>query len=197
MQTAYPLAPRSAWSDESFQEHDSSGFYIIAAAIVPAAAEETARAEMLRLRGKHAPAKLHWTKRDAKERIELAQVVSALEGLHVVAVGTPVRPRRQERARAQCLSQLIRELHGFGVERLFMEAREAELNARDIATMRHARFGLPKGAPFRLDHLYGAAEPLLWVADVVAGAVRAEKLGEPRYREILSDRVIDFPVTIR
>ncbi|WP_329167508.1 hypothetical protein OHB49_45575 (plasmid) [Streptomyces sp. NBC_01717] len=191
------MSASTAWSDESFQEHDDAGFYIIAAAVIPDDALDQAREAMLRLQAKHAPAKLHWTKRDNAERAELARTVAALDGLHVVAVGAPVGPRRQERARAHCLNLLVCELHGFGVKHLFMEARDQVLNARDVATVQQARYALPKEAVFRLDHLPGAAEPLLWVADIVAGAVRAEKLGEPRYREILRERVIDFPVEVR
>ncbi|KAB7833570.1 hypothetical protein FRZ00_33265 [Streptomyces mobaraensis] len=127
----------------------------------------------------------------------MARAVAALDGLHVVAVGAPVRPRRQERARAHCLNLLVCELHGFKVGHLFMEARDPVLNARDVATVQQARYALPRDARFRLDHLPGAAEPLLWVADIVAGAVRAEKLGDPRYRALLGERVIDFPVEVR
>ncbi|MEU7889876.1 hypothetical protein AB0B54_30615 [Microbispora bryophytorum] len=186
----------TAWADESFQEHDTTGFYIIAAVIIPASAQEPARAQMLQAQARHAPAKLHWVARDDKERLELAYTVAEIEGLHVVAVGSPVHQRRQERARAYCLHQLVLELHGFGVEQLFMEARQPTLNTRDITTVQHARYTLPKGTHFRIDHLPGAGEALLWVADIVAGAVRAEKLGDPRYREILGDRVIDFPVRV-
>lgn len=76
-------------------------------------------------------------------------------------------------------------------------ARDAVLNRRDVVTVQQARFSLPKDARFRLDHLYGAQEPLLWVADSVAGAVRAERLGDARYRRILGDAVIGFPVEVR
>jgi hypothetical protein len=186
-----------AWSDESFQEHDDTGFYIIAAAVIPDDAQGHVREEMLRLQARHSSTKVHWTKADDLQRAELARTVAALDGLHVVAVGAPVRPRRQERARAHCLSLLVYELHGFGVQHLFLEARDPVLNARDIATARQSRYMLPKDARFRLDHLAGPAEPLLWVADIVAGAVRAEKLGDPRYRALLGERVIDFPVEVR
>ncbi|MFG3207952.1 hypothetical protein [Streptomyces sp. NPDC048192] len=191
------MSTSTAWSDESFQEHDDTGFYIIAAAVIPDDARDQVREEMLRLQARHASTKVHWTKADTAQRDQLARAVAALDGLHVVAVGAPVRPRRQERARAHCLNLLVCELHGFGVEHLFMEARDPVLNARDVATVQQARYALPKDAVFRLDHLPGTAEPLLWVADIVAGAVRAEKLGEPRYREILGERVIDFPVEVR
>ncbi|MCQ8194642.1 hypothetical protein [Streptomyces rugosispiralis] len=191
------MSASRAWSDESFQEHDDTGFYIIAAALIPDDALDQVREQMLHLQAKHASTKVHWTKADSAQRDQLARAVAAFDGLHVVAVGAPVRPRRQERARAHCLNLLVSELHGFGVEHLFMEARDQVLNARDVATVQQARYALPKDARFRLDHLLGTAEPLLWVADVVAGAVRAEKLGDVRYREILGERVIDFPVDVR
>ncbi|MFJ2406624.1 hypothetical protein ACIOUE_35595 [Streptomyces xanthochromogenes] len=191
------MSTRTAWSDESFQEHDDTGFYIIAAAVIPDEAQQHVRDEMMNLQARHSSTKLHWTKADRPQRGQLVRAVAALEGLHIVAVGAPVRPRRQERARAHCLNLLVCELHGFGVEHLFMESRDPVLNARDVATVQQARYGLPKGDRFRLDHLPGAAEPLLWVADIVAGAVRAEKLGDPTYREVLGERVIDFPVEVR
>ncbi|MEU8279252.1 hypothetical protein ACFYOK_38270 [Microbispora bryophytorum] len=134
----------TAWADESFQEHDTTGFYIIAAVIIPASAQESARAQMLRAQARHAPAKLHWVAHDDKERLELAYTVAEIEGLHIVAVGSPVHQRRQERARAYCLHQLVLELHGFGVEQLFMEARQPTLNTRDITTVQHARYTLPR-----------------------------------------------------
>ncbi|MFF4828237.1 hypothetical protein ACFY20_35730 [Streptomyces sp. NPDC001312] len=191
------MSTSRAWSDESFQEHDDAGFYIIAAAVIPDDAQEYVREEMLRLQARHSSTKVHWTKADDAQRGQLSRAVAALDGLHVVAVGAPVRPRRQERARAHCLNLLVCELHGFGVRHLFMEARDPVLNARDVATVQQARYALPKDAGFRLDHLPGVVEPLLWVADIVAGAVRAEKLGDPQYRDILGERVIDFPVKVR
>ncbi|MFF1399349.1 hypothetical protein ACFVZD_36820 [Streptomyces sp. NPDC058287] len=191
------MSTSTAWSDESFQEHDDSGFYIIAAALIRDDVHEQVRQEMRLLQMRHASTKVHWTKADAAQRDELAHTVAALDGLHVVAVGAPVPPRRQERARAHCLRLLVCELHAFGVEHLVMESRDKVLNSRDVATVRQARYGLPKDAVFRLDHLAGADEPLLWVADIVAGAVRAEKLGDAQYRGILGEKVIDFPVDVR
>ncbi|WP_399886774.1 hypothetical protein ACGH7X_20085 [Streptomyces sp. BBFR51] len=145
------MSASTAWSDESFQEHDDAGFYIIAAAVIEDDARDQARKRMLRLQARHASTKVHWTKADAAQRGELARTVAALDGLHVVAVGAPVRPRRQERARAHCLNLLVCELHGFEVEHLFMEARDQVLNARDVATVQQARYALPKDAVFRLE----------------------------------------------
>jgi hypothetical protein len=43
-----------------------------------------------------------------------------------------------------------------------------------------ARFQLPRGAKFRIDQVKGDTEPLLWVADIVAGACSASRLGGDR-----------------
>jgi hypothetical protein len=193
-----PSGTFSAWSDESFQEKDSAGFYIIAAAVIDPAVIDEARAVMLQTRGRRRTAKSHWTEMDERERQRAAEAVASLGGLHVVAVGSPVPVRRQERARRACLSELVTQLHGFRVGRLYMEAREEQLNDRDIATVRYARrYTLPKGTDFRIEHVPGGTEPLLWVADIVAGACRAEQLGSAVYREALGDVVLDFEVSTR
>jgi len=66
--------------------------------------------------------------------------VAVLDCLHVVVIGSPVPQRRQERARAACLTRLVLELHGMGVRQLLMEAREQELNRRDVHAVAGARF---------------------------------------------------------
>ncbi|MFD8263435.1 hypothetical protein ACFV19_32090 [Streptomyces griseoluteus] len=53
---------------------------------------------------------------------------------------------------------------------------------------------LPKGCGMRAEHVPGAIEPLLWMSDIVAGAVRAQRLGDSRYTELLGDALIDFDV---
>jgi hypothetical protein len=187
----------AAWSDESFQEKDESGFYIIAAAIVEADAADEARDAMRALRSsKRSTGKLHWSEMDHRQRQRAANTVATLGGVHLVAIGSPVPPRRQERARRKCLSELIRELHGFDVRYLHMESREPALNERDIATIVHSRrYLLPKGEGFRLDHIHGQAEPLLWIADVVAGACRLQQQGQAIYRETLGRNVMDIEVS--
>lgn len=186
---------RCAWSDESFDEVGGAGFYIVAAAIIDDGVRDQVRYEMTRLRGaRRGPGKLHWTEMDDRQRKDAVATVGSLGGLHVVAVGTPVPLRRQERARSKVVHELVRELRGFGVDHLFMEAREAELNRRDVRTVGQARRFLPPGATFRVTHVHGRDEPLLWVADVVAGVCRFEQKGRMDYRAGLGERVLDFHV---
>jgi NADPH:quinone reductase-like Zn-dependent oxidoreductase len=75
------------------------------------------------------------------------------------------------------------------VQHLLIEARAANLNRRDVATVQGARFALPRGSHFRVDHIPGSAEPLLWVADGVAGVVRASRQGSPVGIELLGEHV--------
>lgn len=67
----------------------------------------------------------------------------------------------------------MHELHSFDVKLLAMESRTRQLNARDVQVAQGARYQLPKGAQFRINHIKGTEEPLCWAADIVAGALRA------------------------
>ncbi|KWX05839.1 hypothetical protein TH66_00400 [Carbonactinospora thermoautotrophica] len=191
---------RVAYADESFLAHDGTGVYVLAAALLPEASWEDARdvmRDLLRAQRPKAPpgAKLHWAKMPARARITATKTVADVGGLHVVAVGAPCPSKRQERARAACLKELVRELYDFGVRVLRMEAREKELNDRDRAVVNQARQMLGLDAEgFRVEHVPGPVEPLLWLCDIVAGAVRLHRLGESMYREALGDVVLDFDV---
>lgn len=159
---SYPSAfARQAFVDESFHEADKDGgFYVLAASAFDAAIYEVVRVAMIELRGKHA-GKLYWNRMDTQEQVNAAKRLGELDGFHVVAVGAPVPRRRQERARAMCLSTLAVELHSYGVTELLMESRTRQLNQRDVHTVAGVRQRLlPRGVEFRVHHMSGA-EPLL------------------------------------
>jgi hypothetical protein len=189
----------TAFADESFHGAPSGGFYVLAAAVFDGDDHDASREVMLQLRatqGGSRVAKLHWNDMDRPSRLEAITRVADFAGIHVVTVGTPVPHRRQERARSACLARLAYELHGC-VPALVMESRSRVLNLRDIRTVTSARHLLPKGTEFQITHLPGAAEPLLWVADVVAGAVRAHREGEPSYRRLLANSLYEIDVETR
>lgn len=184
-----PESRRVAYGDESFREHPAEGFYVFAAVIVELGAQDLARDMLHELRGTRHISKVHWNEMDRGEQKNAAQRLAQVEGFHIVAVGSPVPQRRQERARSACLKALVPELHGFGIEELLIEARAPVLNQRDVSTVLGARLALPKGSVFHIEHLPGSADPLLWAADVVAGAVRASRQGDPVHLTLLSKRV--------
>jgi hypothetical protein len=187
--------PGMAFADESFREDSVRGVYVLAATVLEYETQEPTRALMRHLLGSRRTGKLHWHEMDRLQRKDATHRVADIEGIHVVALGTPVPRRRQERARAACLTALVGALHGLGVQHLLIEARSAKLNRRDVATVRGARFALPKGSQFRVDHVPGSVEPLLWVADIVAGAVRASIQGNSAQVELLGERVHVLNVT--
>ncbi len=190
--SAHVPAP-CAYGDESFQEAATGGYYVIAAAAFAPNALDTAREVLLDLYGRR-DGKLHWNEMAPVRQRAAVKRLAELEALHLVVVGGPVPPRRQERARARCLHQLVLELHGYGIERLLLESRTRVLNARDITTVQGARFALPKGSRFVIDHIPGPAEPLLWAADLVAGAVGAHRQGDPECRDLLEHCVYELDV---
>ena len=179
----------TAYVDESFREHDTAGFYVLAAAIFDESEIVEARRAMLELRGSRRVDKLHWSEMDRDDRFHATETVRLLGSTHVVTVGSLVHRRGQERARRVSLRRMVFELHALGVERIYMEARQDRLDRSDVHLVRSARFDLPKGTQFRVDHERGALEPLFWVADIVAGAVRAGHQGRGVYRDRLGDSV--------
>lgn len=193
MHARQPVDHRRAFADESFQEATAGGFYVLAAAIFEPRANDGARDVLRGLHGKRR-GKLHWNDMDGQQQHNAAKRLGELDGFHIVTVGSPVPRRRQERARAVCLRRLVAELHGYGVSQLIMEGRAAKLNARDVQTVAGARYDLPRGASFRVDHTRGAAEPLLWAADVIAGAVRASEEGRPDLRAPLDHCVYEIRI---
>lgn len=190
-------AARVAFTDESFHEADHGGFYVLAAAVFDAITHDNVRTAMQELRGKRSTSKLHWNEMDTRQQGSAAATVAALDGFHIVTVGTPVRRTRQERARAVCLTRLVAELHGYAVSHLVIEARTAQLDARDIKTVRGARFSLPPGTRFHAVHVAGNQEPLLWSADIVAGAVRAHHQGNGAYRRKLEHCLYEIELDTR
>jgi hypothetical protein len=190
------MSELQAFADESFREEDGGGFYVLAAAVLPTHRHVELRAEMLKLRGAR-PGKLHWHEMDQAEKGDVAKRVADFDEMQFVAVGTPVPARCQERGRALCMHRLVTELHAAGVERITAEARTVQLDGRDVRTVQQVRHSLPKGARFRIGHARGVDEPLLWVPDVVAGAVRAKLQGNGAFFEPLAGCVVELYVETR
>lgn len=123
--------------------------------------------------------------------------MAGLDGIHVVAVGSPVARRAQERARAVTLRRLVIELYARSVGQLWIESRQRGLDRRDVQVVVAARHDIPPGSgPPIVDHCRGPDEPLLWVADIVAGAARAHRQGEAAFVEILGRRIEVIDVDI-
>ena len=169
-----------AYVDESEPDpRYGPGTYVLAAALIDQQDHEAARATVaaLRLRGQR---KLHWYDEDRSRRKLLTDAIADLPALHliVIRVDTNASPERRRRL---CLARLLPELDRHGVPEVYLEAREAKQNARDLDILAAMRARRQVGSRLRLYHQPGPQNPLLWVPDVVAGAVGADRAGEPAY----------------
>lgn len=185
----------TAYGDESEPDQRCApGTYVLALVLVEDAAAEECR-ELTRAAKLPAQRKLHWNSEGQRRRRDLAKLVTELDALHLVAVRTAVE-EHSERRRRMCLKTLLPELEQkYSVDRVALEAREKKQNDRDLDLLVRLRSGRRIGPSLRMEHLGGPTEPLLWVADVVAGAVTAHLQGESEYLERLEGRVTLYDAT--
>ncbi|MFR9806480.1 hypothetical protein ACL02T_29950 [Pseudonocardia sp. RS010] len=174
-----------AYVDESEPDpRFGAGTYVLAAALIDQRDHETAQAAVaaLRLKGQR---KLHWHDEDAPRRKLLTETIAELPALHLIVVKVD-QSATSERRRRLCLARLLPELDRHGVLEVYLESRERKQNQRDMKILDAMRAQRQVGAQLRLYHQPGPANPLLWVPDVVAGAVGSERAGEPSYLDRLS-----------
>jgi hypothetical protein len=187
----------SAYADESarFTSAGSRGCYVIAAVVVADGDAQKFRDVMAPLA--HRPKGFHWAEADKAQRHEAVEAILSVPSLHVVSVAAPLDNARQERARRLCLERLLFELESAGVDHVYLERRTEILNQkdRDVVDGFRARRVI---AHIRIDHAPPANEPLLWVPDVVAGAIGLDAVGRgSEYWQMLAPLVERHNITLR
>lgn len=181
-----------AYVDESIRT--TEGVYILAAAVVDEPDRDKARDQLTRLSQRGMP--FHWRLERPQRRSEAIDLVRDLSSLHLVVVGAPVNPRRQERARRQCIETLLYYLEAAGTGHVLLETRNATADRRDIATVDQCRARGVISHAIRVDHARPSEEPLLWLADIVAGAVSAAEGTEPAYRASIEPLVTEYRIQL-
>ncbi|WP_147138928.1 DUF3800 domain-containing protein [Stackebrandtia albiflava] len=144
--------------------------YIMAAALVEDEDAESVRHLVSKLKPKRHK-KLHWNEEPSDSRLMIATTLSNCRLVHVVVVRTGVPGDRPERRRRHCLERLAYELHLFGITSITAEARDGASNRRELEYLNRMRSAQRISSALRLHHVPGPGEPLLWIADAVAGAV--------------------------
>lgn len=164
----------SAYIDESMrQRRDGSGLYVLAAAVI--ANEDLAKVrEIVQSLGRRTR-RFHWREEEPADRRKAAAVVGDLDVAHLVVVGVGLDNTRQERGRRQCLSRLLWELDGMGVSQVWLDARRPAQNAKDIEFVNVLRARREVSKTLRVNFARGVEEPLVWLPDIVAGAVGAAR----------------------
>ncbi len=188
-----------AWIDERMDvdlEQDS-GRYILASVVCdPSGCDPVRQALRALLQGRQR--RLHWRDETGPRRTKIAATISAVDMAAVVVVGAPMANRRQERARRLCMETLLPTLEqDYGVSRVFLEARTQTLIRKDrehVANLVGKRLITPA---LRVDSARPLEEPMLWIPDAVAGAVGADRLGNPEWLDIIRHKVMEMAIELR
>lgn len=128
---------------------------------------------------------LRFSKENPDRRVELAAALPAA-GLRATAIVCRREPGA-ERARGLCVRDLAWAAHGRLTDLVF-ETRELHENAHDASVLK----GLsPLGVRLAYSFLRKEEEPLLWAADIVAGAIRASII-DPGSKAAEALRAVDL-----
>jgi hypothetical protein len=138
--------------------------------------------------------RLHWHSEEVTTRSATVDRIAALDLIHVAVVREIADARRQERARRQCLERLLFELDQLGVARVWLESRGSTPDRRDRDLVEALRGSSAVAAELRVGFARPLDEPMLWVPDAVAGAVRLSRRtseGSPLHRWGASVVILD------
>lgn len=160
-----------AYVDESQIGGTGSGLpYLLTASFAYGPSLDEVRDALLHLLPKGAR-KLHWSEATDSDKAEMVRTVASLELIHIVVVREHTQDERPERSRRACLEMMLYELGLMEVGDVICESRgpsDDKLDKDLVAALR-ARKVLTRA--IRIDHEPGPNEPLLWVPDIVNGAV--------------------------
>ena len=158
------------------------GAYILAGVLLAPSKVGLVREAIAALR-RPTEKKIHWRDDADKRHIEVIQSIATLpiHGLIVARVG-PVGDK-SERRRRKCLEAFLGELQARGCRDLTLESRGSHLDGNDMDLVNALRAKRWLSSDLRVAHRVGPSEPLLWIADAVAGAYVAHRTGEPMYFE--------------
>lgn len=160
--------------------------YVLAAVLVDADLADAHRAVLRSLVPK-GQRRLHWRDEREKRRELLAVTCGGLDLDIIVVIGTEMDPSRQERARRKCAERLLWWLKGYGVERVIFETRGPSGDSKDrrLVEALRGRTDLPHAV--RVTWASPWQEPLLWLADIAAGAAVMAELGDDRYLKLFGN----------
>jgi len=186
-----------AWGDESKSSYKfDPGAYIFGAVITNGFTAEANARE--RLRGLLLPGqkKTHWRDESDKRRDQIIEALGEcnLDGIVVTRIGAATE--RDERRRRKCFEYFARQLIQFDVWDLALESRGTTGNKLDMEMVR--ALGASKIVPtdFRVTHVGGGSDPLLWAADAVCGAVVSYRIGQPKWL-LRMERLAQFEMVSR
>ena len=162
--------------------------YLLASAICDDGNVDRARSTMegLRLRGQ---LKVHWRGESMMRRRRIVDAVAELPLRHLVVVRDGRPGERPERRRRHCLERMLFELDRLSVDTATFESRGPVDDRRDRSMLDALRARRVVSTQLRMAHTPGPKDALLWVPDVVCGAMAHQRTGNDEYLEMLRTRV--------
>ena len=156
---------------------DKGGIYYVVTAAVLLAEEADARGVLSELLPADRKRPFHWHTEGRTTREAMMGCIDRLGIVAHVCVHYPTGPRRQESARAAAFEELLPVLIDDGVDHLIIESRARAQDGRDKQAILEVlrRTETPSAITYEWR---GKAEPLLWIADAIAGSVRDHLLGD-------------------
>ena len=186
-----------AWVDERMDVNGNDGRYTLAAIVSEEAACGSMRADLRSLRLRRQP-RLHWRDEDTRRRTKIADVISRMDVTAVVVVGTPMVSNRQERARRVCMERLLPLLQrDYGVSSVMLEARTPSLMRKDHQQVLNLIGKRWITRELSVTDARPLEEPMLWIADAVAGATGAAHAGNTQWLDQLDHLIIQVPIELR
>lgn len=178
-----------AFADESMRRVNSQTVcYFMAAAVLPEARCDDTR-EALRPLARTRARRVHWRDEEQDAKAVIMQAIAALRVECLVVVGAMVDDRKQERARALVLRRVLSELDDRQVSHVMLESRHAERDRHDLRSVGAFRNARLLSRALSVTHGEPIQEPLLWVADAVAGAAGDQQCGRNALYGLLGDLV--------
>jgi hypothetical protein len=181
------------------QRPNADGVYVLAAAVLATRELARVREELAGLR--HGKRRFHWRMEEPKVKRHAVLTVEAIDLMHVAVVGRGLDNGRQERGRRRCLERLLWELDQLGLSAVTLDQRTETLNERNrrlvnaLAVRGVLSPSLRVGFQRSFDGVDG--ELLLWIPDVVAGAVAAAcGDGRREYLEPIAHQVVEVEVDL-
>jgi hypothetical protein len=171
--------------DESGDELDSHHRYVIGAGVLVANDDDLGRVreQVFALLGtprRRRP--FHWVTEGPVMRAAAIDLIGRLPLQAHAIVGAAASQHHLEYTRERCLRELFRSVDGQNIDRLMIESRERSVavvgqNRRDFETLIEARHAKELPPTVRYEWVL-KEEPLVWLADAVAGAVLAAERGD-------------------
>lgn len=183
-----PSLFRAFVDESSAVRSDTRQEYLVGAALIPVEACDEVR-EHLRALALPGQIKLHWTDESEQRRRTIVSRIAELTPMTVVVTHLSERVKKNERCRRKCLEALYHDMVDMEVFDLLLEDRTPSQNNRDRQHI-VALQGQGLDRRIRIAHQRGGDEPLLWIADVLLGAINSAELGWPAHLEALQETLM-------